>query len=78
MSIFLHNKRLQYTASVAEPNPTLDAMIWIVASEIIPDTHSRINGQRATAGLMIGLAAMMFGYDAGILRSAVHRSAACP
>ncbi len=37
------------------------AMIYIVASEIIPQTHARIVcGGRATTGLMIGLAAMMF------------------
>lgn len=37
------------------------AMIYIVASEIIPDTHARIvGGGKATTGLMIGLAAMMF------------------
>jgi zinc transporter, ZIP family len=35
------------------------AMIYVVASEIIPET-SRIGGGRATSGLMIGLAAMMF------------------
>lgn len=37
------------------------AMIYIVASEIIPETHARIvGGGKATTGLMIGLAAMMF------------------
>jgi ZIP family zinc transporter len=37
------------------------AMIYIVASEIIPDTHARIvGGGKATTGLMIGLASMMF------------------
>lgn len=37
------------------------AMIYVVASDIIPDAHRRIQGGgRATAGLMIGLAAMMF------------------
>ncbi|WP_373486975.1 ZIP family metal transporter [Blastomonas sp.] len=36
------------------------AMIWVVASEIIPDTHRRMDGQKATAGLMVGLTAMMF------------------
>lgn len=36
------------------------AMIWVVASEIIPDTHSRIGGQRASLGLMVGLTAMLF------------------
>jgi zinc transporter, ZIP family len=35
------------------------AMIYVVASEIIPET-SRIGGGRATSGLMVGLAAMMF------------------
>ncbi|MDT9599297.1 ZIP family metal transporter [Sphingosinicella rhizophila] len=37
------------------------AMIYVVASEIIPQTHRRIEFRgRATAGLMVGLAAMMF------------------
>lgn len=36
------------------------AMIYVVASEIIPDMHMRLGGQRATTGLMVGLAAMMF------------------
>lgn len=37
------------------------AMIYIVASEIIPDTHARIaGGGRASLGIMIGLGAMMF------------------
>ena len=37
------------------------AMIYIVASEIIPDAHARIpGGGRATIGIMVGLAAMMF------------------
>jgi len=37
------------------------AMIYIVASQIIPETHARIaGGGRATTGLMVGLAAMMF------------------
>lgn len=37
------------------------AMIYIVASQIIPDTHARIaGGGRATTGLMVGLAAMIF------------------
>jgi ZIP family zinc transporter len=37
------------------------AMIYIVASEIIPDTHARIaGGGRATMGIMVGLVAMMF------------------
>lgn len=37
------------------------AMIYVVASDIIPDAHSRVaGGGNATTGLMIGLAAMMF------------------
>ena len=37
------------------------AMIYVVASEIIPHTHARSEtAGRATSGLMIGLAAMMF------------------
>lgn len=36
------------------------AMIFVVASEIIPDIHQRIGSGRGTSGLMIGLAAMMF------------------
>ena len=37
------------------------AMIYVVASDIIPDAHARVTGGgRATAGLMLGLAAMMF------------------
>jgi ZIP family zinc transporter len=37
------------------------AMIYVVASEIIPETHARIAVKgRATAGLMVGLTAMMF------------------
>lgn len=37
------------------------AMIYVVASDIIPDAHARIvGGGRVTAGLMAGLAAMMF------------------
>lgn len=37
------------------------AMIYVVASDIIPDAHQRIRGGgRVTTGLMIGLAAMMF------------------
>jgi ZIP family zinc transporter len=36
------------------------AMIWVVSSEIIPHTHRKGGGAVATAGLMIGLAAMMF------------------
>jgi len=36
------------------------AMIYVVASEIIPDAHNRLAGHRATMGLMVGLAAMMF------------------
>ena len=37
------------------------AMIYVVASDIIPDAHARIHGGgRVGTGLMIGLAAMMF------------------
>jgi zinc transporter, ZIP family len=37
------------------------AMIYVVASEIIPDMHARLGGGRfATGGLMVGLGAMMF------------------
>ena len=37
------------------------AMIYVVASEIIPQTHSRIELRgKANAGLMVGLGAMMF------------------
>ncbi|UZK65958.1 ZIP family metal transporter [Sphingomonas sp. M1-B02] len=37
------------------------AMVYVVASDIIPDAHARINGGgKVTTGLMIGLAAMMF------------------
>lgn len=36
------------------------AMIYIVSHEIIPETHSRGNQRQATAGLVVGLAAMMF------------------
>lgn len=37
------------------------AMIYIVASEIIPETHARIpGGGRATLGIMVGLGSMMF------------------
>jgi ZIP family zinc transporter len=36
------------------------AMIYVVSSEIIPHTHRNGGGGIATAGLMIGLAAMMF------------------
>lgn len=36
------------------------AMIFVVASEIIPDAQSRLGGSRATAGLMVGLVAMTF------------------
>lgn len=37
------------------------AMIYVVASEIIPQTHSRTEySGRANAGLMVGLTAMMF------------------
>jgi zinc transporter, ZIP family len=37
------------------------AMIYVVASDIIPDAHARIRGGgKVTTGLMVGLAAMMF------------------
>lgn len=37
------------------------AMIYVVVSDILPDAHARIGGGgRVTAGLMTGLAAMMF------------------
>ena len=36
------------------------AMIYVVASEIIPDTQRREGASRATLGLMIGLTGMMF------------------
>jgi ZIP family zinc transporter len=36
------------------------AMIYVVASEIIPDIRKRTGAPRAAAGLMVGLAAMMF------------------
>lgn len=36
------------------------AMIWVVSSEIIPETHREGHQGAATAALMIGLAAMMF------------------
>ena len=36
------------------------AMLYIVSHEIIPETHSRGNQRHATAGLVAGLAAMMF------------------
>lgn len=36
------------------------AMLWVVLSEIIPDTYSRMGGRKAGLGLMIGLSAMMF------------------
>ncbi|WP_294393342.1 ZIP family metal transporter [uncultured Sphingomonas sp.] len=35
------------------------AMIYVVASEIIPDTHSRLQGSRASLGLMVGLGLML-------------------
>ncbi|MFW2828872.1 ZIP family metal transporter [Sphingomonas sp. ID0503] len=35
------------------------AMIYVVASEIIPDTHSRLGGSRASLGLMSGLGLML-------------------
>lgn len=37
------------------------AMIYVVASDIIPHAHARVTGGgKATTGLMLGLAAMMF------------------
>lgn len=36
------------------------AMIWVVASEIIPETHARVDARTASAGLMVGLVAMLF------------------
>lgn len=36
------------------------AMLWVVASEIIPETHSRVDGRPASAALMVGLVAMLF------------------
>ncbi|MBU3077535.1 ZIP family metal transporter [Sphingomonas quercus] len=37
------------------------AMIYVVASDLIPEAHARIGGGgRVSAGLMVGLAAMMF------------------
>lgn len=36
------------------------AMIWVVSSEIIPETHRAGRDSAATAALMAGLAAMMF------------------
>jgi ZIP family zinc transporter len=36
------------------------AMLYVVSHEIIPETHSRGNQRQATAGLIAGLAAMMF------------------
>lgn len=36
------------------------AMIYVVSSEIIPHTHRKDGDSIATAGLMVGLAAMMF------------------
>jgi ZIP family zinc transporter len=35
------------------------AMIWVVSSEIIPETHREGHEGRSTAALMVGLAAMM-------------------
>jgi zinc transporter, ZIP family len=35
------------------------AMIYVVASEIIPDTHTRLGGSRASLGLMAGLGLML-------------------
>lgn len=36
------------------------AMIWVVSSEIIPETHREGNQSVATGALMVGLALMMF------------------
>ena len=36
------------------------AMIWVVSSEIIPETHAREGSAGATGTLMVGLALMMF------------------
>jgi ZIP family zinc transporter len=36
------------------------AMIYVVASEIIPETHERMPGSLPAHGLMVGLVAMMF------------------
>lgn len=36
------------------------AMIFVVASEIIPDIHRRMGSRLGTTGLMVGLVAMMF------------------
>jgi len=36
------------------------AMIYVISSEIIPETHRKGHEQSATAGLMIGLVVMMF------------------
>jgi ZIP family zinc transporter len=36
------------------------AMIFVVSHEVIPETHRRGHEQRATIGLMIGFAAMMW------------------
>lgn len=37
------------------------AMIYVVASEVIPDTHAHVTSKgKASAGLMVGLVAMMF------------------
>ncbi|MFN3946316.1 MAG: ZIP family metal transporter [Allosphingosinicella sp.] len=36
------------------------AMIYVVTADIIPETHRKGNADRANAGLMIGLAVMLF------------------
>lgn len=36
------------------------AMVFVISSEIIPETHRRGHQQAGTAGLMIGLVAMLF------------------
>jgi ZIP family zinc transporter len=35
-------------------------MIWVVSSEIIPETHSQGHQNAATTPLMIGLVLMLF------------------
>jgi ZIP family zinc transporter len=42
------------------------AMIFVISNEIVPETHRRGHEDLATAGLMIGLALMMF-LDAGFV-----------
>jgi zinc transporter, ZIP family len=42
------------------------AMIFVISNEIVPETHRRGHEDLATAGLMIGLALMMF-LDAGLV-----------